>query len=470
MACAGLAAPAVAEMGGKKPKPPPKQWDPRVEKIARFVEKDRRLEFEHPIRVDFLSDEEFRRKVRTDEDDITDEDRAQADEIAGQMHALGLIGADVDLIGASSDLDEVSIVGYYDTEREVMVIRGEDLTDVEVRVTIAHELVHALQDQHYNLDKLYNQTRTSGETFALDALIEGDASLVELDYVSTLSDKQRNEYFGVDASGEDLAVDQTLPEGVPAALDLYSSIPYVLGPSFVYLLASIDRRELEKAFEDLPLTDEDIMDPVAWNAHKDPIFVRAPKLATGETRVGPPDEFGAFTLYLMLAARTDIETALRAVTGWGGDRYRGFELDDKQCVRAAFVGDKRRDTDEIEAALGEWAVSLPVGMATVSRSNGQVELTSCEDDSVEPPAAAVLEDAVYTTLDLRLTLTADFLVGLNMSLRAARCSADRFITDEVMAPVLNRIYYEGIDVEDLPSDDQATFYKRSGRHFEACIA
>ena len=467
-----IATPASASTGTKKPEPPPKHWDPRVKKIAAFVERDRGLEFEHPIRVDFLTDEAFRRKVRTDEDDVTAADRKDAAQSAGQLHALALIGADVDLIGASSDLDEFSIVGYFDTELEVMVIRGKDLTDVEVRVTVAHELVHALQDQHYNLDKLYNTTETSGEAFALDVLIEGDASLIEIDYISTLSNKQQDEYYGegasADENAEDAPGDAPLPEGVPVALDLFSSVPYVLGPSFVYLLSSIDGRELDRAFEDPPVTDEDIMDPVAWADHKRPDRVAAPKLTVGESKAGPPDEFGAFTLYLMLAARTDVKTALRAATGWGGDRYRGFERDGRQCIRAAFVGDTGRDTDEIEAALGEWAATLPPGMATVSRGGGVVELTSCEDDTVEAPEAAALEEAVYTTLDLRITLAADFVGGFDASVKAARCSADRFVTDPALVPIVERIYYEGVDVEDLAEAEQKTFYTRSGRHFQAC--
>jgi len=468
VAVATLSAPASAASGVKKPEPPPDHWDGRVAKIAEFVERDRGLDFEHPIPVDFLSDKEFRREVRTDEKDVTAKDRAEAAQGAGQLHALGLIGADVDLIEANSDLDEVSILGYYDTEREVMVIRGKNLRDVDVRVTVAHELTHALQDQHYNIDKLYNSAETSGGAFALDALIEGDAVLVDEDYVGTLSKKEQDEYFGGGASSDDAPVQEPLPEGVPLALDVFSSVPYVLGPSFVYLLDSIGRRELDHAFEDPPVTDEDIMDPVAWREHRHPARVKAPKLAADEQRAGKPDEFGAFTLYLMLAARTDVKTALRAATGWGGDRYIGFERDGQQCVRAAFVGDKPRDTDEIEAALGDWSATLPAGMATIRRVGGSVELTSCENDTVEVPAAAALEDAVYATLDNRLILTADFVAGFDASVSEARCAADRMVVDPKLGPIIQRLYFEGVAPEDLSTADETTFFTRSGVHFAAC--
>ena len=39
-------------------------------------------------------------------------------------------------------------------------MRGTDLTDVDVRVTIVHELTHALQDQHFDLTKLDDAVET----------------------------------------------------------------------------------------------------------------------------------------------------------------------------------------------------------------------------------------------------------------------------------------------------------------------
>jgi hypothetical protein len=216
------------------------------------------------------------------------------------------------------------------------------------------------------------------------------------------------------------------------------------------------------------VTDEDIMDPVAWEQHKHPARVQTPKLGADEKKAGSPDEFGAFTLYLMLAARTDVKTALQAATGWGGDRYIGFERDGTQCVRAAFVGDTPRDTDEIDGALGEWAATLPADMATVERQHGQVVLTSCENDTVVPPEPAEHEDAVYTTLNLRVTLTADFVGGFDASVGEARCSADKIVLDPKLNPIVQRLYFEGVAIKKLTADEQKTFYTKSGRYFVAC--
>ena len=74
-------------------------------------------------------------------------------------------------------------------------MRGTDLDDVDVRVTLVHELTHALQDQHFDLTKLDRGVETSGEDFALTALVEGDATSVEDDYLFSLPDDEQDAYF-----------------------------------------------------------------------------------------------------------------------------------------------------------------------------------------------------------------------------------------------------------------------------------
>ena len=74
-------------------------------------------------------------------------------------------------------------------------MRGTDLTDVDVRITLVHELTHALQDQRFDLTKLDDTVETEGEDFALTALVEGDATSVEDDYLFSLPQAEQDAYF-----------------------------------------------------------------------------------------------------------------------------------------------------------------------------------------------------------------------------------------------------------------------------------
>jgi hypothetical protein len=447
-----------------KPVPPPRHWDARIGKIAAFVEHDRGLRFDHPIRVRFLSDKDFVKRLHADQK-ITKKDREQAKQDAGQLHALGLIQGQVDLIQASAKLDDASTLGFYDQQRKEMVIRGKDLKRTDVRVTVAHELTHALQDQHFNLDKLDNQAKTSGASFAEQVLVEGDAVFVEDDYVSSLPKAEQDAYYGTNSTAP-TTPEPGLPSGVPAALDVFQSVPYVIGPSFVYLLRTLKGGALDRAFRDPPTTDEQVLDPVAFVQHARAAHVPPPKLDTGDKRQGSPSDFGAFTLYLVLASRLDIATALKAATGWGGDASVGFERAGRECVRVDFRGDRPHDAREIAHALTSWRATLPTGAATVSRRGGTVELTSCEAVGVNAPDPKRLDEAVFAALDNRIVLTADFVGTFHATVSRARCAADRMVSDPHLEPLVQRVYTS--DPKDVSKADQRTFQEGSRKALHAC--
>jgi len=176
------AAPAGAQSSA------PEKWDPRVEKYVAFVEQHRKLEFDHPVAVKFLDDEAFVKAYQGDDPKVTKADRREAERIAGQLRALGLIEGPVDLIQSQRDLGATDTVGFYDQEKKALYVRGTDLSDTDVRITLVHELTHALQDQQFDLTELDDTVETSGENFALTALVEGDATSVEDDYLFSRPD------------------------------------------------------------------------------------------------------------------------------------------------------------------------------------------------------------------------------------------------------------------------------------------
>src|SRR2546430_4207437 len=82
------------------------------------------------------------------------------------FRALGFIGGKVDLLRAYETHQTSGTLAYYDPDRQEIIVRGTAL-DVAHRVTVAHELTHVLQDQHFDLRALQKRA-TASET--------GDAS------------------------------------------------------------------------------------------------------------------------------------------------------------------------------------------------------------------------------------------------------------------------------------------------------
>ncbi len=166
----------------------PDEWDPEVADFADFVEKERGLEFDHPVYVDFLSDAEFEKEVTSEDSELTDEDREEIEQAEAQMRALGLLAPGTDLLDATNDLLAGGVVGLYDHEDKRIRMRGTDLTP-NVRSTLVHELTHALQDQRFDLEAKIKEHEADDDSSAAavwSGIIEGDADRVEEAWAASL--------------------------------------------------------------------------------------------------------------------------------------------------------------------------------------------------------------------------------------------------------------------------------------------
>ena len=201
------------------------------------------------------------------------------------------------------------------------MVRGTDVADTEVKLTIVHELTHALQDQHFDFADLYVGARTSGEYAGIGALVEGDATLVEQAYLFSLPDTVREDYWKqVDAAIED-AVAPEAADGAawPFVYDLWSAFDYDLAPTALEVaIAAHGRDHVDDLFRTPPRSEEAFVDPVALEEGDEPRRVMLPKFARGEEPRGDADDFGAFSLYLVLASACSLagRVASRRRLGW----------------------------------------------------------------------------------------------------------------------------------------------------------
>ncbi len=449
-------------------RPPPAKWDPRVLEYVKFVEKHRGLKFEHPIPIEFLDDEAFKQEVVTDDGDLTKADRQFGKEFSGDLFALGLAGPDFDYNAASNQLDAEGIVGFYDQDKKKMVVRGKDLTDTDVRVTIVHELTHVLQDQHFGINKLEGSTKSSGGDFAMTALIEGDATWVEEAYVATLPQAEQDAYYGSsNPSGEQPVVGAGADGSL--VLDLLFSAPYELGYWFVDYVRSADSagrgasaRALDRVFRDPPPSDEDIIDPVAFVDDEQPHSPRVPKLQAGEKRRGSSDEIGTLTLAVILGSRLDPRTTLAAVTGWKGDTYVGFTRDDQPCIRDAIATDDVHEGTELAGALEAWAAKGPPGAASVERHGSDVVLTACGRADTTLPTEESLTN-LFSALSSRYLNYEQFVTNTSLRPRDVRCLADLFSTDLELTELFNTV-----TADDVTPEQQALIDRRSREYADTC--
>ena len=378
VALVGAAVVLVLSRGHSGP-PHPKEWDPRVLDIVHFDEQHRGLKFKQPVFVDFLDAKAYSDRARTDQSKLTDEEKKQLEAEGGELRALGLSNSNVDLLQAENDLQDTGTLAFYDPDTERVTVRGTDMT-VDLRVTLAHEFTHVLQDQYFGVGRRRtSQFKTSQESSAFRTLVEGDAVRIENEYISSLSSSEQKEYQDTHNKQVDTAVAGL--SNVPVALQALQSAPYLLGPPFDELLAaSGGQTELDDAFRSPPATEEHVLDPPTFVHHDKPLDINEPPLPDGVSTSDEVDsgDFGALGLLVVLAERIDPMVALQAVDGWGGDAYVAYQQGGKTCMRLDIRGDTPTDDDELRAAFDQWVTAMPAGAASVTSDGGLLHLVTCD--------------------------------------------------------------------------------------------
>jgi type 1 glutamine amidotransferase len=208
-------------------------------------------------------------------------------------------------------IERAGAVKVYDPETERVTVRGTELT-VAMRITIVHELVHALQDQHFDLSRA-GTFDTDAQNSAFDAVVEGDAVSIENIYYWSLSEVEQAAYDAeLDAQVEDMAEGTA---GVPGWLAASMQAPYALGEPFVTaLVAARGPEAVDDALRHPPASEEQLMDVARFLAGDEPQPVRAPRLQADD-RVIDKTDFGTLSWLFLLAERIPAAEALGAADG-----------------------------------------------------------------------------------------------------------------------------------------------------------
>ena len=356
----------------------PGSWDPRVAPIAAWVAKNRKIDFKHPVEVKFLTPAEYT-KASTGGDDQkkadTAADKKEMDDSLAQLRALGLIEGKVDLGKASNTLSDSGSLAFYSPDDKKVYIRGSQMTP-GLRVTLAHELTHVLQDQHFDLTRMYDLP--DGKAGVMRALAEGDATRIEDIYRDKVLTAPEKAAYEKQSQKESSDATTKLDKEVPAVLTAIFEAPYIFGPELVAYLEAKDKGSgIDEAFQDPP-TEEVLWNPQTFQSDdaKGKELTIATPSGTTKTDGG---EFGQTAWFLLLASRLDPKVAMKAVDGMGDDGYVTYKKGDGQvCVRLSVTGDRDEDVNELNMALSGWAAKGSPGSAKVTASDGRVTLDSCD--------------------------------------------------------------------------------------------
>ena len=248
------------------------------------------------------------------------------------LQIVGFAPPTFDYLGEMMKLLEAQLEGFYEPKNGTMYIAA-DLHGPQAQATLAHELVHALQDQKWDLKKRSDYKPGRGdEAMALACLAEGDATSLMLDFLmkpdKSALDIPDDALRELMASGMNMGDIQSVPHILRSTL----IAPYMEGIGFVHRLRRKgDWKAVNAAWDRPPTTTEQILHVEKWESNEAPLTVPAPTAsALGEGwKKDDEDTFGELGFALSFAEWMDVEEARKAAAGWGGDRTTVFSKGDQ---------------------------------------------------------------------------------------------------------------------------------------------
>lgn len=294
---------------------------------------------------------------------------------AAFLFLLGLLPADTDLRQLYVDLFSEQVAGFYDIAANEMVVVCKDGFNALERLTYAHEFVHTLQDQHFDLEDglAYSESaceHSSQRCLATRAFFEGDAALLQEQWLRRVSTAQ---------DIEDLALffsTFTMPvyDSAPAYIQAEFTFPYLEGSFFVRSLFLKDGWEgVDAVYSNPPQSTEHILHPerYPWD---EAVLLEPPELTALSEQgweVVYEDVLGEWTLRKMLEVYLPMSISSKAAEGWGGDFILLLRnpATDEQALFVLVQWDSMRDAHEFTDAYKKYG-DLRFGEALSSKATG----------------------------------------------------------------------------------------------------
>ncbi len=332
----------------------PEEVQDELLSLVRTTEELRGLRFVDPPQITLVTEAELEDRVRQQIDEEAED--FPADEALYSL--LGLLDEETDLASLLSALYGEQVAGYYDGESgELVVPIREAGFSVVQRGTLIHELTHSLTDQQLDFwetwQAMLDEERLD-EAAAYQALLEGDASMTELLYLQTLSQRELGEYFA-----EALDIDTTALDSAPQFIQDSLIFPYDSGLAWVQELYLRDGWEsVNASYAEMPVlpgSTEQIITPDDYGRDlPQPIETQAPPVTGYDLE--RESVWGEFGFRIMLDQILGEEVGIDAADGWGGDYYAQWFDGSNAALLILFRGDTDRDTEELREALLDYAL------------------------------------------------------------------------------------------------------------------
>ncbi len=346
----------------------------------------RGLQYQHPVSAAFMSRDSLGVRLAQELESAFPE--KQLEHITSLGELLGFYPEGFRLRELLLSLYSDEVGGFYDPNvKELFLVEdapspAKTILDLvspgsaaqQQYVILAHELQHALADQHFDLHSMQAVAKADDDmSLALSALIEGDAMVVMT--LPALPSRDRLPFLTM----QNRILNQILQWVTPVAAqftagDAYRHAPsiiqagmlwpYVQGMSFVMHLTQASRASrlrdvfahVDAAYRRPPVSTEQILHPEKYlKEYDNPVILswKSPPLPLRPYTPSYSNTVGEFQLGILLKSRMSESAALAAAAGWDGDTIQLLQVSGKPTALWAIEMDTVQDAEELRTALLE---------------------------------------------------------------------------------------------------------------------
>jgi hypothetical protein len=319
----GLVAVALACRGERPGSAPGLQS--AIDSLIPQVERAVGITFQRPPRFAIRSREQVSRYLLTKlEQEFPP---AKVEGVEAAYNLLGLLADTVRIRSLLLGLYAEQVAGYYDPD-SLTLYAVEGAEGAQLRLVLAHELVHALQHEQLPLERLLKDLSSADRLAASQAVLEGHATIAMLGVMvpdrASLLDPQFWRLYREQVK----AAQTSMPVFRSAPLVLQEGLifPYLAGAEFMRWWEGLGRGRPLPLPDELPQSSEQILHPDRYLAGDGPVTVRFADSAAG---VMHEDTMGELELAIWTAElRGGGEVLTGLPLGWGGDRFRVYRTPD----------------------------------------------------------------------------------------------------------------------------------------------
>jgi hypothetical protein len=319
-----------------------------VDSLKAPVERATGLEFKTSPKSALRSRQQVRDYLIRKLDEELPPSRLMGLETAYRM--FGLLPDTLKLRSLLLDLYTEQVAGYYDPDSATLFgVRGADPS--QLRLVLAHEMVHALQGQYLPLDSILHTTSNNDRLTAAQAVLEGQATLVSIDVLASGQNVTGNPEFW-DMYREQVRAQQTsMPIFAKAPLIVREALifPYLAGAEFMHWWQTSAWKDSVPYGPRMPVSTEQILFPDRYARGDVPVGLAFPS----DTSVIYEDVLGEGEIRVLMAHLAGApEVKARIPIGWGGDRYRVYSSPAGPALVWYVVWDDGRSADRFTWGYG----------------------------------------------------------------------------------------------------------------------